>query len=84
MSIYPNTPSEGDDQYPSEAQPVAKTEVGFFAKLWQQLVNLGLDERVARLGSVFFTALLLVGVVMIMGRFYASPSGGAASAELRS
>ena len=84
MSIYPNTPPESDDLYLSEAQSASKAGSSFLAKLWQRLVNLGLDKHVARLGSVVFTALLLVGVVLIMGRFYASPSGGAASAELRS
>ena len=83
MSIYPNTPPESDDLYLSEAQSASKAGSSFLAKLWQRLVNLGLDKRVARLGSVVFTALLLVGVVLIMGRFYASPSGGAANAELR-
>ena len=83
MSTYPNTPPESDDLYLSEVQPASKAGGSFLAKLWQRLVSLGLDERIARLGSVFFTALLLVGVVLIMGRFYANPSGTAANAELR-
>jgi len=43
-----------------------------------------LAERVVRIGAVLFTAFLLVGVALVMGRFYASASGSSADAQVLS
>jgi len=80
MNEIPTTPQPKDDGYQAEVQPAPQTDASF----WQRLVRLGLDERLIRIGSVIFTALLLLGVVLIMGRFYASASGSATAAELLS
>ncbi|MFZ3071587.1 MAG: hypothetical protein WA110_10775, partial [Anaerolineaceae bacterium] len=65
-----------------EPQPTALDAGSFFTKAWARLVQFGLGERTLRLGSVLFTALLFIVIVLVMGRFYASVSGGAASDQV--
>jgi len=44
-------------------------------RLWARLINFGIADRVLRVASALFTALLLAGVLLVLSRFYASVSG---------
>ncbi|MGB4594323.1 MAG: peptidoglycan DD-metalloendopeptidase family protein [Anaerolineaceae bacterium] len=50
----------------------------FVQRAWERLVQFGLGEAAARIGTVALTTLLMLGVVFVMGRFYVSTRGTSA------
>jgi len=73
----PNSPRPED---PNEAEPGAPKHG--FQRLWARLVSFGIADRVLRVASALFTTLLLVGVVFVLSRFYASASGGTPAEQM--
>lgn len=67
------SPNSPQNEEPNEAESGAPDRP--LQRLWARLLSLGIADRVLRVASALFTALLLVGVLLVLSRFYASASG---------
>lgn len=61
-----------------ENVPIPASEGSLIRRVWERLVQFGLGETAARIGTVILTSLLMFGVVFVMGRFYVSTRGTSA------
>lgn len=53
----------------------------WFVKLWERILQFGLGESALRFGAASLSISLFVVVALLMGRFYATESGGLASSK---
>jgi len=53
----------------------------WFVKLWERILQFGLGESALRFGAASLSISLFVVVALLMGRFYATESGGLASSR---
>lgn len=65
-------------QEESENSLLSPSDGSFLLRAWERLVQFGLGETAARVGTVVLTALIMFGVVFVMGRFYVSTRGTSA------